>query len=883
MAVRAEDVDSRVTPIGRVEQPPSDPESTQADEAQAWRLRHEREEARAEAAEALAEKWRWAEVAARSELGSLKSHFQANREKLAEAREELKAIRQASKNVLYLQSEVLRLTELLAAARVDASQRSPGMSLRMELAEAREDNAWLRERLSASVDGNGVEDTGTTSAGRRGRTHRKPDRDAMAERLRNQKRLIESLRKERGGLRKQVTGLNRERVREQQRRDRQTEQMESFKATIQTLHRENIELRRDLRYRRDQSEKLVRMYDEVKWLRWDLEGSEARREKLKDRVVKLRASGATLSKLPSDESAELRKALRRSRRHKTTIRSLNKENARLRRALRVSKKRGDALQGRVGRLRANGRRLSDRLSGESGELRKALRRSRRHKSAIRSLSRDNARLRKAVRKGRKRQGALETELAEVRASRAVLSRRMYGRKSEQQDKARSKRRRGQQPGAPGHGRTPRPALEERTETLEPPREARVCGVCGTGYVANGRRCTTIVEIDVKAHTRRIVRPRWRRRCDCADVPREVIAPAPDRLFPGTPYGTTVWARVLFERYVCHRPLNGVADWLTRQGLALSAGTLGNSVTRFVPLFEPLGQAILEHQHAAPVRHGDETGWRIQALRESGRSGRAWLWVSVTAEAVYFHIDPSRSAEAALVVFGGALAGQVLVVDRYSTYKKLARVLEGRVTLAWCWSHQRRDFIDCAAGQPKLSRWCQGWLGRIAAIYRLNRTRLSHCRADTGERDEGFAAAQRDLESELAALFATAERELKGLDEAARQAAPLRSLLNHREGLSVFVGNPQVPMDNNLAERTLRGAVIGRRLSFGSDSEAGARLTALMYSVVETLAVNGIDVRLWLTEWLRACAANGGRAPPDLSQWLPWSMSRKRRRSLTDNA
>ena len=820
MAVRAEDVGSRVTPIGRVEQPPSSPESTQADEAQAWRLRHEREEARAEAAEALAEKWRWAEVAARSELGSLKSHFQANREKLAEAREELKAIRQASKNVLHLQSEVLRLTELLAAARVDASQRGSGVSLRMELAEAREDNAWLRERLSASVDGIGVEDTGTTSAGGRGRTRRKPARDAMAGRLRNQKRPIESLRKERGGLRKQVTGLNRERVREQQRRDRQTEQMESFKATIQTLRRENIELRRDLRYRRDRSEKLARMYDEVKWLRWDLEGSESRREKLKERVVRLRASGATLSKLPSDEAAELRKALRRSRRHK---------------------------------------------------------------SAIRSLCRDNARLRKAVRKGRKRQGALETELAGVRASRAVLSRRMYGRKSERQDKARPKRRRGQQPGAPGHGRTPRPALEERTETREPPREARACGVCGTGHVANGERCTTIVEIDVKAHTRRIVRPRWRRRCDCAEVPREVIAPAPDRLFPGTPYGTTVWARVLFERYVCHRPLNGVADWLTRQGLALSAGTLGNSVTRFVPLFAPLGQAILEHQHAAPVRHGDETGWRIQALRQSGRSGRAWLWVSVTAEAVYFHIDPSRSAEAALAVFGGALAGQVPVVDRYSTYKKLARVLEGRVTLAWCWSHQRRDFIDCAAGQPKLSRWRQGWLGRVAAIYRLNRTRLSHCRADTGERDEGFAAAQRDLESVLAALFATAERELKGLDEAARQAAPLRSLLNHREGLSVFVGNPQVPMDNNLAERTLRGAVIGRRLSFGSGSEAGARLTAPMCSVVETLAVNGIDVRMWLTEWLSACAANGGRAPPDLSRRLPRSMSRKRRRSLTGNA
>ena len=99
--------------------------------------------------------------------------------------------------------------------------------------------------------------------------------------------------------------------------------------------------------------------------------------------------------------------------------------------------------------------------------------------------------------------------------------------------------------------------------------------------------------------------------------------------------------------------------------------------------------------------------------------------------------------------------------------------------------------------------------------------MSHYRADTGEGDEGFADVQRELESELKALFATAEGELKRLDEAARQAAPLRSLLNHREGLSVFADTPRVPMDNNLAERTLRGAVIGRRLSFGSDSAAGA--------------------------------------------------------------
>ena len=231
------------------------------------------------------------------------------------------------------------------------------------------------------------------------------------------------------------------------------------------------------------------------------------------------------------------------------------------------------------------------------------------------------------------------------------------------------------------------------------------------------------------------------------------------------------------------------------------------------------------------------------MKQAGRSPRAWLWVSVTADAAYFHIDPSR----------GAVGVQILVVDRFATYKKLARVLDGRVILAWCWAHQRRDVIDCAAGQVELADWCQAWLGRIASIYRLNKERLSHYEPGAEDRGEAFEAAQQALKAALKGLFATAERELADLDNQARQAGPLRSLLNHREGLSVFLERPDVPMDNNFAERTLRSAVIARRLSFGSDSHNGARITAMMYSVAETLALNGMDVRRWLQEWLKAGA------------------------------
>ena len=359
----------------------------------------------------------------------------------------------------------------------------------------------------------------------------------------------------------------------------------------------------------------------------------------------------------------------------------------------------------------------------------------------------------------------------------------------------------------------------------------------------------------------------------------MTAPAVARLFDNTPYGISVWVRILFERFVCCRPLHRVAAWMTDMGLAISPGTLADSVKRFVPLFEPVAMAILAHQNKAALRHADETGWRVQALREKGRSSRAWLWTSVSHDAVYFHIDPSRSAEVAKTLFGDTACIVFVVCDRYSAYKKLARELDGKVILCWCWAHQRRSFIDCAAGHVRLTRWCQGWIERIAAIYRLNDARLEHYAPGLERQTPAFDAAQGALKKAVDDLFADAEAELAGLSAKALRAKPLRSLLNHREGLCVFVDKPWIPMDNNTAELALRGAVIGRRLSFGSDSEDGARLTAMMYSVAGTLALNGIDVRRWLQEWLTACAKNGGKPPDDLAPWLPWSMSEKRKRAL----
>ena len=277
------------------------------------------------------------------------------------------------------------------------------------------------------------------------------------------------------------------------------------------------------------------------------------------------------AKAQAAEIDRLRKSLWKSYDDQARLRHLPHEALRLR----------DKLKGRYRRLRAALKRsvaakegLKVRLrratapAAADAELRKALRRSRHRKTALNAVTKENTRLRRTVRTLRRRTGTRETEIAKLRATRAVLSKALYGRRSEMRERSGSGRPRGQVRGAPGHGRTPRPGLEERVEDHNPPDEARICAGCGKPYAAVGAEESALVEIEVRAHRRVIRRGRWRRTCGCASSPAEVSAPPMPRLFPNTSYGTSVWSRVLYERYAWPAP--GAA----RRRVAVGPGTAG---------------------------------------------------------------------------------------------------------------------------------------------------------------------------------------------------------------------------------------------------------------------------------------------------------------------
>jgi transposase len=269
----------------------------------------------------------------------------------------------------------------------------------------------------------------------------------------------------------------------------------------------------------------------------------------------------------------------------------------------------------------------------------------------------------------------------------------------------------------------------------------------------------------------------------------------------------------------------------------------------------------------------------------GKTGHRWyLWVMQSASVVFYRMAPGRGADVPTAHFAKRhkdLVDIVLVCDRYSAYKCLAKACDDLI-LAFCWAHVRRDFLKAARSWPELTSWMFTWVEDIRELYRLNAARLEAW-DETLPLDRqplAFTDRHQALETKLSQMQACCEAQLQEPPLHLATQKVLSSLHNHWAGLTVFVGRPEVAMDNNTAERTLRNPVVGRKNYYGSGSVWSAHLAARMFSVLQTVLLWGLNPHHWLSAFLQACADHGGTCPPDLRAFLPWQMTPERREELT---
>ena len=491
-----------------------------------------------------------------------------------------------------------------------------------------------------------------------------------------------------------------------------------------------------------------------------------------------------------------------------------------------------------------------------------------------------------------REAALKAEVAAQQATIRDLTQRLYGTKSEKATSLNTAgappcvnpRKRGQQPGSPGHGRRDYATLPVVVEVRDLSTEEKRCPRCGEAFRPfPAPEISTIIEVQVQAHVRRIQRQRYHKGCHCLPLPGIVTAPPAPRLIPKSPIGVSVWTEVMLDKYLYGRPTARLCQALQHHGVPLSQGTVTDGLRKITPLFESVVQALRERQMGEKLFYGDETRWEVFAALEGKVWHRWYLWVTRSASVVFFHIAPSRGAAVPKDHFAKLhtdLVQAVLVCDRYSAYKSLAKDHDDMV-LAYCWAHVRRDFLNAARSWPELAPWMWKWIEDIRTLYRLNTARLAEWDATVPLDDQSpaFVARQHDLTIHLGEMQVRCEmyRQERYLHQAKRPI--LESLHNHWGGLTVFLTRPEVALDNNSAERALRTPVVGRKNYYGSGSSWSAHLAATMLSVLQTVVLWGLNPRHWLSAFFHACATHGGKTPPDISAFLPWQMTDERRQQL----
>jgi transposase len=394
---------------------------------------------------------------------------------------------------------------------------------------------------------------------------------------------------------------------------------------------------------------------------------------------------------------------------------------------------------------------------------------------------------------------------------------------------------------------------------------------------------------VRVYKRVFQRQQYEQACSCPKpgLPARVVAPPPPRLIARGLLSVESIVESLLRKFHYWMPVERIAAEWRELGAHVSPGTWCGIWQRLGPLFRPLAEALLEACRAGGQWLMDETRWAVFVEVEGKGSNRWWLWVVVSPKVKLYILSPSRGQGVPKDFFGYDESKEQcrwtgsLMVDRYSSYKFLAALL----SLAFCWTHVRRDFVEAQAGaQAEQVAWAQGWIEGIGALYKLNAQRLElgvdlkepklpapFVRMDP-ERTAGEEYQQADgsLRKAVRAMKEQWELELAQEKLPVRRRKILESLREHWSGLTLFVEQPEIPMDNNGAERTARPAAIARNNFYGSGSLWSGELLAMMLTILQTARLHGVNLRGYLTDYLQACAQNQRQAPKDLELWLPWN-------------
>ena len=389
----------------------------------------------------------------------------------------------------------------------------------------------------------------------------------------------------------------------------------------------------------------------------------------------------------------------------------------------------------------------------------------------------------------------------------------------------------------GHGPRPQPKLPmiEREHALDD--ADRACPKCGGTLTEIPGQTEDSDSITVVERRFVIVKDKRKKyRCACNGCIE--TAPGPPKLTVrkdtrGRRYSIEFAVGVAIAKYCDHLPLERQVKIMQREGLDIDSQTLWDQSKALARVLKPNDDALERWVLSDSLIGADESWWRL--MNEKG-SKRWWAWVTTGKNAVHYKILDSRSQDAAREVLNGY--DGTVVADGYGAYEALKKPGGGGAfKLAHCWAHVRRKFVDAEANYPGP---CRDMLDLIRDLYRVE----GEANGDPGQlaalRSERSKALVETIQDRAIAYYAQALPE-SGLGKA------IKYMLGLWPGLTRFLKDPAIPLDNNATERALRGLVVGRKNHYGSRSKRGTEVAALFYGLIESAKLAGVEPGRYLLE------------------------------------